>query len=123
MSDEKQGKNKKYGSPHRWKKGESGNPAGRKHKEDCLLSCIKEELAKPSLAQGLTNEQLIASMLVAQATKGNLKATELLMAYTTAKPTASVDVTSKGTPITSFAFVLPDGTKVSPKQLSNSSGG
>ena len=74
----------------------SHNPRGRPKKADCLLECINSELAKPSINPLLTNEQLIASMLVAQATKGNLKATELLMSYTIRKPTASVDVTSGG---------------------------
>lgn len=74
----------------------SHNPKGRPHKGDCLLECIIAELAKPSLASGLTNEQLIASMLVAQATKGNLKAAEIIMSYTMRKPTSSVDVNAKG---------------------------
>lgn len=74
----------------------SHNPKGRPHKGDCLLDCIRAELTKASINPALTNEQLIASMLVAQATKGNLKAAEIIMSYTTAKPTASVDVNAKG---------------------------
>ena len=78
------------------KKGEVRNPKGMPKKVDCLLSCIKEELGKPSLAQGLTNEQLIASMLVAQATKGNIKAVELMMAYLHAKPSQGIDLKATG---------------------------
>ncbi len=81
---------------HPVQKGEIRNPKGPGKKIDCLIDCIKAELAKPSLAPGLTNEQLIAAMLVSQATKGNLKAAELIMSYTTAKPTASVDLNAKG---------------------------
>ena len=84
------------GEPHRWKKGESGNPAGRTTKESCLLSCIKEELGKPSINPALTNEQLIASMLVAQATKGNLKACDMVMEYTIVKPKQDMNITSNG---------------------------
>jgi len=77
----------------------SHNPKGRPHKADCLLECINNELAKASINPALTNEQLIASMLVAQAIKGNLKAAELIMSYTIRKPTAGVDVTSGGQPV------------------------
>ncbi len=99
--------------------GVSGNPAGRKPKADCLLSCIKEELAKPNpLQPNLTNEQLIASMLVSQATKGNIKAIDLMMSYLHAKPTQHVGLEGPdGQPISSFVFLLPDGSRVTPQEL------
>ncbi len=78
------------------KPGEIRNPKGAPRKADCLLACIKEELAKSSLSTGQTNEQLIAVMLVTQATKGNLKAVELLMSYTVSKPAQGIDLNAKG---------------------------
>ncbi len=82
--------------PHRWKKGESGNPHGRKRKEDCLLSCIKEELSKKSINGKSTKEQMIAAALVQMAEKGNIKAIELVMEYTCVKPKTDSTVELKG---------------------------
>jgi hypothetical protein len=84
------------GKPHRWRKGESGNPAGRKPKADCLISCIKSELAKHPYDGKATNEQLIASALVGMAAKGNLKAIEILMSFTTPKPAQGINLGGEG---------------------------
>jgi len=78
--------------PHRWQKGESGNPAGRKRKADCLISCIKSELEKLSINGTETNEQLIAGVLVKKAQSGDLKAIEILMSYTVSKPRQDIGV-------------------------------
>lgn len=102
-----------------FKKGENGNSPGRPKSADCLISCIKTELARMSNDGIYTNEQRIAMALTHKAVLGDTKAIELLMAYTTPKPTASVDVTTGGEKIRTFSFVLPDGTKVLPGQSSN----
>jgi len=81
---------------HPFKKGEPRYRPGRPCKADCLLDCIKDELGKKSLNGVTTKEQMIASALVSMAEKGNLKAIEILMSYTTAKPVAGIDLTSKG---------------------------
>lgn len=79
-----------------WRKGVSGNPNGRKPKTVCLLSCIKDELAKLSENKLLTNEQMIAQALIFRAKVGDLKAIEIIMAYTVPKPKESVDLTTNG---------------------------
>ncbi len=95
---------KKRGNPN-WVKGmkspghpfqsnNHANDAGRPKQADCLISCIKEELAAQHEGTNLTNEQMIAKMLVAQATKGNLKAAEMLMTFTTPKPDQGVKLSS-----------------------------
>ncbi len=71
------------------------NLHGRPKKADCLLSCIKEELEKVAV-NGQTNEQLIASVLVGMATRGNIKAVELMMSYLHAKPSQSFDLANRG---------------------------
>ena len=45
----------------RWKPGQSGNPAGRQKKEDCLTSLLKIEIEKicPEDKEGRTWKQLI----------------------------------------------------------------
>ena len=77
-------------------KGNRGNPNGRPRKEDCLLDCIKTELSSKSIDGVTTKEQMIAGALVSMAEKGNLKAIEILMSYTTVKPVVRTDVTTGG---------------------------
>ena len=117
-------KNLKRGNPAWGRKedgtGKSGNPQGPPRHADCLLDCIKEELGKISLNGINTNEQLIAAVLVGGASRGNMNATRLLMEYLHAKPTSSMELSSKeGKPLQSFVFQMPDGTTLTPKQLLN----
>ncbi len=105
-------KNLHRGNPAWGKKadgtGKSGNPGGAKHKADCLLSCIKESLEKLSLNGKTTREQNIGEALVLQAETGDMRAIEILMAYLHAKPTSSVDVTSKGEKIGNQHIDIPE---------------
>lgn len=72
-------------------KGEVRNPNGRPKKADCLIGCIKEELAsRPFPTSTLTNEQIIANVIVKAASNGNMKAIDLMMSYTTPKPNQGV---------------------------------
>ncbi len=81
--------NLKMGNPA-WKKGVSGNPKGRKPKADCLISCIKEELAKKEANSSLTREQMIASALIDKAVAGDLMAIRLALEYTVGKPAQAI---------------------------------
>ena len=74
------------------KPGEVRNPKGSLKKADCLLDCIKEELSKLSLNGIDTNEQIIAGVLVGMATKGNVRAVELMMSYLHARPAQGIDL-------------------------------
>jgi len=85
----------KRGNPN-WVPGVSGNPKGAKKKADCLLSCIRAELAKKSANGVSTKEEMIAAALVQMAEKGNLKAIELVLEYTTVKPTQGLELTGIG---------------------------
>lgn len=78
--------------------GKSGNPDGRPPKEATLISCIKAELEKVEV-NGQTKEQMIASILVKMASQGNLKAIDLLMTYSVAKPTASIEIKEEKEPV------------------------
>ena len=96
---------------HPFEKGNHASP-GPKKKADCLLACIKEELGKVSL-NGQTNEQLIASVLVATAARGNIKAVELMLSYLHSKPTFVVGSDpDKPLPTPTFFFLTPDGAKI-----------
>ena len=82
-------------------KGKSGNPKGRPTKGDCLVSCLKEELAS-LVAKGspLTKEQMIAKALVDKAMLGDIMAIRLAFEYTAGKPMQAVELTGKdGGPI------------------------
>lgn len=79
-----------------WKPGQSGNLKGRPRKSRCLIDCIQNELKALSLNGQTTKEQVIAGILVNMSEKGNLRAIELLMSFTTPRPAQTVDLTSKG---------------------------
>ena len=59
-----------------WRKGQSGNPAGRKPKHECLTSLLKEEIEKicPSDKQNRTWKELIIIGTMRLAMKGNAAA-------------------------------------------------
>ena len=75
--------------PHKYKKGQSGNPKGRPPLRD-----IKEVL-KDLLSQEKNQTQLIdglMSVVVNKALKGDLKAVEMLLSYTYGKPTQKTEI-------------------------------
>lgn len=79
--------------------GVAANPRGRPKKEDCLVSCIKDELAKISSNGVSTNEQLIAGMVVQMAQQGNLRAIEICLDYVSGKPVQMISGVAGGEPV------------------------
>lgn len=63
------------GKPHRWKKGQSGNPSGRP-KSKTLSDAYKNKLEElvPNDAEGRTWAELIAEGQIRDAVKGNVQA-------------------------------------------------
>jgi hypothetical protein len=63
------------GKPHRWKKGQSGNPSGRP-KSKTLSDAYKNKLEElvPNDAEGRTWAELIAEGQVRDAVRGNVQA-------------------------------------------------
>ena len=93
-------------------KGEpSRNPKGRPPKADCLLGCIREELGKKTANGVTTNAALIASVLVAMASKGHIKAIELVLSYLHSKPTQGINMEVKA----DVHYVIGQGYKESAK--------
>ncbi len=106
----KQGKNpNSLKNLHPFLPGNHASP-GRPPKEDCLLSCIKEELSKKAENGIDTNEQIIAWALISKAKSGDSKAIELILSYLHSKPTASVNLSG-----TSELLVKWDGNRNMPK--------
>ena len=89
---DKQGKNR--GESTRWQKGQSGNPAGRPRKEDCITSVLKEQLAevKPRDPHKRTWAQCVVAALLRAATAGNVRAAGLILERTEGKIKESLQV-------------------------------
>lgn len=74
----------------KFKKGQSGNPAGRPKLRD-----IKEVLTD-LLSQEKNKQQLVDAVMtvvVNKALKGDLKAADMLLSYTYGKPTQKTEIT------------------------------
>ena len=82
---DKQGENR--GLSSRWQKGQSGNPAGRPRKEDCITSLLKEQLVepKPQDPDKRTWAQCVVDALLQSAVAGNVKAAGLILERTEGK--------------------------------------
>ncbi len=96
-------------NPHRWQKGQSGNPAGRKKNIDTLTSLVREELKKVPVLKNKdgkpvvntkTWSQLLAEALPAAVLKGlvrgDVKPYALLLERLEGKPQQPIDITSDG---------------------------
>jgi alkylation response protein AidB-like acyl-CoA dehydrogenase len=82
--------------PHRFKKGQSGNPKGRPKLPD-----IREALAKVLAEEkdGVTALEATLRALRAKATKGDVRAAEALLDRAYGKAVQRTDVTSGDKPI------------------------
>jgi hypothetical protein len=82
----------------RFKKGQTGNPKGRPPKlprlDELLATVMTEE------RNGLSAAEAVLRSLLAKATKGDVRAAELLLDRTFGKLRTDVDVTSAGQAIT-----------------------
>lgn len=89
---DKQGQNR--GEFTRWQKGQSGNPAGRPRKEDCITSLLKEQLIqpKPLDSDGRTWAQCVVAALLQAATEGDVRAAGLILERTEGKIKESLHV-------------------------------
>ena len=74
-----------------WKPGESGNPNGRPPNENSLSNIWREELEKTDTDSGLSNKEIIATVLVRLAKEGNLVAIERVYDRVEGKPAQSID--------------------------------
>lgn len=89
---DKQGQNR--GESTRWRKGQSGNPAGRPRKEDCITSILEDQLsvAKPQDSQKRTWAQCVVAALLRSAASGNVKAIALILERTEGKIKGSLEL-------------------------------
>jgi len=81
----------------RFKKGQSGNPKGRPPKlpklDELLASVMSEE------RNGLTAAEAVLRALLVKATKGDVRAAEVLLDRSFGKVRQVTDITSGGEPI------------------------
>ena len=100
-------KGEKPPNPKPFKKGQSGNPAGRPRKLPEIRQIIDEVLGEEK--DGMTAAEAIFKKWRQMAMQGNIKAAELLIAYAYGKPIqrSEVDHTTGGEKFNGFAFLSP----------------
>ena len=74
---------------HKFKKGQSGNPNGRPKKIPELQDLVNDVLGDEK--DGITAVKAIVASLRAKATKGDIRAAEILLAYAYGKPRQTND--------------------------------
>jgi hypothetical protein len=88
----------------RWPKGKSGNPKGRPPKlpklDDLLATVMTEE------RNGLTAAEAVLRALLVKATKGDVRAAELLLDRSFGKMRLPSDITSGGEPVRVVAPIV-----------------
>ncbi len=84
-----------------YKKGQSGNPAGKPVGSFSLLNALRAEIAKcpPGEDKKTYGDLIIARMLADSIKKGDIQHIKTIWAYTEGLPKESLDVTSAGKPI------------------------
>ena len=96
-----------------FKKGISGNPAGRPRRElswKTVLQIIGEEQAGETL---MTRKEAVARILWREAAKGEAWAINAIMDRMDGKPKQSLDHTTDGEKIESITRVIVDSAKTS----------
>lgn len=81
--------------PHKFKKGQSGNPNGRPRKLPALDKLMADVLGEEK--DGITAGEAILKALRAKATKGDVRAAEVLLDRAYGKPKQTVDQNLKTT--------------------------
>lgn len=81
--------------PHKFKKGQSGNPNGRPRKLPALDKLMADVLGEEK--DGITAGEAILKALRAKATKGDVRAAELLLDRAYGKPKQTSETTLKTT--------------------------
>ena len=83
--------------PHKWKKGQSGNPAGRPKKLPELRELLANVLGDEK--DGKTAAEAILMALRAKATKGDVRAAELLLDRAYGKPKQDIEMSANLTTV------------------------
>jgi hypothetical protein len=76
--------------PHKWKKGQSGNPAGRPKKLPELRELLANVLGDSK--DGKTAAEAILMALRTKAVRGDVRAAELLLDRAYGKPKQDIDI-------------------------------
>ena len=93
----------------RWKKGETGNPNGRPKKLPEIDKLLAEVLGEEK--EGINAAQAILIMLRSKASKGDIRAAQLLLDRAYGKAKQQIDVTTAGEKVTVPTIIFSDGTK------------
>ena len=94
----------------RWKKGETGNPNGRPKKLPALDLIMANVMGQEK--DGITAAEAIIMKLREMATKGDIKAAQLLLDRGYGKAKQNIDITTQGEKVTVPTIIFTkDGDK------------
>jgi hypothetical protein len=89
----------------RWKKGQSGNPKGGPKKLPELDKLLADVLGEEK--DGITAAEAILKVIRAKASRGDLRAAEILLDRGYGKPKQQTDITTNGNAIPPCTIVVP----------------
>jgi hypothetical protein len=93
--------------PHKFKKGQSGNPAGRPKKIPELPALLATVMGEEK--DGMSAAEAILKRLRQDAAKGNIRAAELLLKYTYGAPVQRLEHTgAEGGPVETVIRFVDD---------------
>jgi hypothetical protein len=84
-------------TPHRFRKGQSGNPKGRPPKLPDLDVLLAKVLSEER--NGMVHAELVLRAMLAKAAKGDVRAAELLLNRGFGKPKQAIDINSGDQPL------------------------
>lgn len=95
-----------------WKKGQSGNPAGRPPLIKYVTDHVRDVLLEQDEETGKSNARLVAETIVAEAKAGTPALVLSLLDRTEGKVTDKLDVTSAGKSLADLLIALkqPNGS-------------
>lgn len=85
--------------PHLFKKGQSGNPAGKPVGAKHLTTLLREAMIRIANDKGETADIAMVKKLLSLATEGDLRAMELVWDRAEGKATQHVETTIKAVPV------------------------
>lgn len=93
--------------PHKWQKGQTGNPKGRPRKLPELPKLLADVMGEEK--DGMTAAEAILKKLRQEASKGNMRAIELLLKYSYGNPVQRLEHTgADGQPIETVIKFIDD---------------
>lgn len=95
---------------YKWKKGESGNPLGKRKGEVNLTSRLKKQLMKDLGKSGGTQADAVLAALISEARSGNIHAINMILDRVEGKVTDQIQMSGAAVMFNIVEAVRPDGS-------------